>query len=59
MLTIKSDDNFKQLPGHHPARKLLNVSDQLSLARLGETDVIKLDSRRIMVPKRVRRKIIE
>ena len=25
VLAIKSDANFKQLPGHHPARKLLNV----------------------------------
>ena len=31
VLVIKSGANFKQLPGHHPARKLLNVCDQLSI----------------------------
>ena len=51
MLAIKTDANFKQLPGHHPAHKLLNVCDQLSIAKLGETDVIMLDGRRIVVPK--------
>ena len=50
MLAIKPDANFKQLPGHHSARKLLNVCDQLSIAKLGETDVIMLDRRRIVVP---------
>ena len=51
VLAIKSDTNFKQLPGHHPARKLLNVGDQLSIAKPGETDVILLDGRRIVVPR--------
>ena len=51
VLAIKSDANFKQLPGHPTACKLLNVCDQLSIAKLGQTDVIILDSRRIVVPK--------
>ena len=54
VLAIKPAANFKQLPGHHPARKLLNVCDQLSLAKLGETDVKMLDGRRIVVPKGAR-----
>ena len=50
---IKTDANFKNLPGHHPARKLLSIE------KLGETDVIKLNSRRILVPKEARRNIIK
>ena len=50
--------NFKQLPGHHPANKPLNVCDQLSIAKLGETEVIMLDGRMIVVPKGARRNII-
>ena len=58
VLAIKSDTNFKQLPGYHPARKLLNVCDQLSIVKQGETDIIFLDGRRIVVPKGARRNII-
>ena len=36
VLAIKSDANFKQLPGNHMARQLLNFCDQLSIAKLGE-----------------------
>ena len=36
LLAIKSDANFKQLPGNHMARQLLNFCDQLSIAKLGE-----------------------
>ena len=32
VLAIKTGAKFKQLPGHHPAHKLLNVCDQLSIA---------------------------
>ena len=57
--SIKSYAIFMRLPGHHPARKLLNVCDQLSIEKLGETDVIMLDGRRIVVPKGTRRNIIK
>ena len=53
------DANFKQLPGHHPARKLLNVCNQLIIAKLGDTDVIMLDGKRIVVPKGASRNIIK
>ena len=59
VLAIKSDANFNQLPDHHPARKLRNVCDQLSIAKLGKTEVIMLDGRRIVVPKGARRNIIK
>ena len=48
---IKTDANFKQLLSHPIARKLLRISTQLSIEKLGETDVIMLDGRRILVPK--------
>ena len=51
VLEINSDANFKQLPGPHPVGKMLNVCNQLSIAKLGQTDVIILDGRRIVVPK--------
>ena len=54
----KTDTNFKQLLGHHPARKLLSISKQLSIEKLGETDVIMLDWRRILDPKGARKNII-
>ena len=59
VLAIKTVANFKQLPGHHPACKLLIVCDQLSIAKLGETYVILLDGRRIVVPKGARKNIIK
>ena len=59
LLAIKSDANFKQLPGHHPACKLLNICDQLYIAKLGEMDVIMLYGRRIVVPKGARRNVIK
>ena len=46
LLAIKLDANFKELPSHHLARKLLIVHDQLFIAKLGKTDVIMLDGRR-------------
>ena len=45
LLAIKTDANFKQLPGHHPTRKLLNVCKQLFIAKLGKLDVIILKGR--------------
>ena len=51
VLAIKSDVNFKQLPDHHPAHKPLNICNQLSIAKLGQKNVINLDGRRIVVPK--------
>ena len=59
LLAIKSDANFKQLPGHRLARKLLNVCDQHSIAKLGKTDIIILNGRRIVVPKGARPSIIQ
>ena len=59
VLVIKLDANFKQPPGRHPARKLLNVCNQLSIAKLGKADVIILDKRRIGVSKGSRKSIIQ
>ena len=58
MQAIKTDANFKQLLSHHPARQLLSISTQLSIEKLGETEVIMLDGNRILVPKGARKNII-
>ena len=49
LLAVKREANFKQLPGHHPSRKLLNICCQLSIAMLGKCDVIMLDDKRDVV----------
>ena len=53
-----TDANFKQLLSHHPARQLLSISTQLSIEKLGETEVLMLDGNRILVPKGARKNII-
>ena len=56
---IKTDPEFKHLPSHHPARQLLSISTQLSIDKLGETDMIMLDGSRILVPRGARKNIIK